>query len=297
MINLLKRAILKPLLALPLAAALALGGGAANSAGADYPLDPFPAHKLNEHPALQNGARLFVNYCLGCHSANLMRYNRLRDIGLSDQQIRDHLMFTASKVGDPMRNAMAGNDAKEWFGAMPPDLSVIARARGSHAGTGSDWLYTFLRSFYRDDSKPTGWNNAVFPNVGMPHVMWELQGARGAVIEEIRSAIDDKTGRVAGATRTQSTYDALGRRSETVEKLDSRFLHDATTIRMSPAEGGRLTQAQYDDQIGDLVAYITYMSDPSARDRVRLGVWVLLFLGVFTVLAWWLNREYWKDVK
>jgi ubiquinol-cytochrome c reductase cytochrome c1 subunit len=297
MTNWIKRLAIKKLLAVPVAAAMAFGGGSALAAGGDFPLDPFPAYKLNEQPSLQNGARLFVNYCLSCHSANLMRYNRLRDIGLTEQQIRDNLLFATDKVGDPMRISMRPNDAKEWFGALPPDLSVIARARSSHAGTGADWLYTFLRAYYRDDSRALGWNNTVFPNVGMPHVLWELQGSRGAIIEEIRSVIDDRTGRVVGATRTLSTYDSLGRRSETVDKLDSRFLHDSTVYRLTPPEGGRLTQAQYDDQVADLVAYITYMSDPSARDRVRLGTWVLMFLGLFTVLAWWLNREYWKDVK
>lgn len=295
--NFVKHVVLKRLLALPVAAVILVGSGAAAAAGADYPLDPFPVYKLNEQPALQNGARLFVNYCLGCHSANLMRYNRLQDLGLSEQQIRDNLLFTAGKVGDPMRIAMPPNEAKEWFGALPPDLSVIARARSSHAGSGSDWLYTFLRSYYRDDSRATGWNNTVFPNVGMPHVLWELQGSRGAVIEEIRSVIEAESGQVVGANRTLTTMDALGRRSEKVEKIDSRHLHDSTTFRLSPPVGGRLTQAQYDDQVADLVAYITYMSDPTARTRIRLGVWVLLFLGLFTVTAWWLNREYWKDVK
>jgi len=294
--NWFKHLVLRRLLALPVAAALAAGGGAALAAGSDFPLDPFPAYKMNEKASLQNGARLFVNYCLNCHSANLMRYNRLQDIGLTEQQIRDNLMFTADKVGDPMRIAMRPNDAKEWFGGLPPDLSLIARARASHSGTGSDWLYTFLRSYYRDDSRAIGWNNALYPNVGMPHVLWDLQGSRGAVIEEVRSAVDD-AGQATGATRTVSTFDATGRRSEAVNKIDSKYIHDSTTIRLASAEGGRLAAAQYDDQVADLVAYLTYMADPSARTRVRLGVWVLLFLGLFTTLAWWLNREYWKDIK
>jgi ubiquinol-cytochrome c reductase cytochrome c1 subunit len=126
--------------------------------------------------ALQNGAKVFVNYCLNCHSASYMRYNRLKDIGLNDDQVRDNLMFTADKVGEPMRIAMQRNDAKAWFGAAPPDLTVIARARASEAGSGADWLYTYLRSFYRDDTRPTGWNNVIFANVGMPHVLWDLQG-------------------------------------------------------------------------------------------------------------------------
>ena len=145
------------------------------AAGPVLHLDPAP-DKANDMAALQNGAKVFVNYCLNCHSASYMRYNRLKDIGLNDDQVRDNLMFTADKVGEPMRIAMQRNDAKAWFGAAPPDLTVIARARASEAGSGADWLYTYLRSFYRDETRPTGWNNVIFANVGMPHVLWDLQG-------------------------------------------------------------------------------------------------------------------------
>jgi ubiquinol-cytochrome c reductase cytochrome c1 subunit len=142
---------------------------------AELHLDKAP-DRSRDDAALQNGAKVFVNYCLNCHSASYMRYNRLRDIGLTDDQIRDNLMFTADKVGELMRIGMQREDAKVWFGVAPPDLSVIARARASESGSGSDWLYTYLRGFYRDDARPTGWNNVVFENVGMPHVLWELQG-------------------------------------------------------------------------------------------------------------------------
>lgn len=145
------------------------------AAGATLHLDQAP-DKANDMAALQNGAKVFVNYCLNCHSASYMRYNRLRDIGLNESQIKDNLLFTADKVGEPMKIAMQRADAKAWFGAAPPDLTVIARARASEFGSGADWLYTYLRTFYRDESRPTGWNNVVFANVGMPHVFWELQG-------------------------------------------------------------------------------------------------------------------------
>jgi len=145
------------------------------ASGAELHLDRAPARD-RDYAALQNGAKVFVNYCLNCHGASYMRYNRLRDIGLSEAQIRDNLLFTAEKVGEPMAIAMRRADGKQWFGAAPPDLSVIARARASEFGSGADWLYTYLRGFYRDDSRPTGWNNTVFANVGMPHVLWELQG-------------------------------------------------------------------------------------------------------------------------
>lgn len=147
----------------------------AMASGPELHLDHAP-DRSEDKAALQNGAKIFVNYCLNCHSASYMRYNRLHDIGLSDQQIKDNLLFTADKVGETMRVAMRRADAKAWFGAPPPDLTVIARARGSEFGSGADWLYTYLRTFYRDEERPTGWNNLVFQNVGMPHVLWELQG-------------------------------------------------------------------------------------------------------------------------
>ena len=285
-------------IALPLAAAVVLAAPAvAPAAESSFPLDQFPTAKLTDQAALQNGAKLFVNYCLNCHSANLMRYNRLVDIGLTEAQIRDSLLFTAPRVGDPMRIAMAPNDAKAWFGGLPPDLSLTARSRASKAGSGPDWLYTYLRSYYRDDTRATGWNNAVFPAVGMPHVLWELQGSRGAVLEDTKAVKDEKTGEVTGFTRTVVTFDANGQRTEKVEKLADKFVHEGSVVRLTPAVGGSSTQAQFDEQIADLVAFMTFMADPSAKTRVRLGVWVLLFLSLFTVLAWWLNREYWKDVK
>ncbi|GAB2180647.1 cytochrome c1 [Denitratisoma sp. agr-D3] len=145
------------------------------ASGAELHLDKAP-DKSGDVAALQNGAKLFVNYCLGCHSASYMRYNRLKDIGLSEQQIKDNLLFTAEKTGELMRIGMQREDAKVWFGAAPPDLTLIARARASEFGTGPDWLYTYLRTFYRDSNRPSGWNNLVFENVGMPHVLWELQG-------------------------------------------------------------------------------------------------------------------------
>ncbi len=154
--------LLLVLLAAPLLAWGAEGG---------YRLDRSP-HEPTDLVSLQSGARLFVNYCLGCHSAQYMRYNRLTEIGLTEAQIKDNLLFTGEKVGDMMKVPM-GAQAKQWFGVAPPDLSVISRSRGA------DWLYTYLRTFYRDPRTPTGWNNAVFENVGMPHALWSLQGERG----------------------------------------------------------------------------------------------------------------------
>ena len=138
-------------------------------------LDKAP-DRSHDQAALQNGAKAFVNYCMGCHSASFMRYNRLRGIGLTDDQIKNNLIFPDAKVGDQMAIAMRPAESKQWFGATPPDLTLVARARASEDGSGADWLYTYLRGFYRDEARPTGWNNVAFANVGMPHVLWELQG-------------------------------------------------------------------------------------------------------------------------
>lgn len=159
----------KIIIALLWAPLLALASGEA------LHLDKAP-DRSRDFAALQNGAKVFVNYCLNCHGASFFRYNKLLELGLTEQQVKDNLLFTAEKIGEPMTIAMRPAEAKQWFGAAPPDLTVIARARASEFGTGADWLYTYLRSFYRDDARPTGWNNTVFANVGMPHVLWELQG-------------------------------------------------------------------------------------------------------------------------
>jgi ubiquinol-cytochrome c reductase cytochrome c1 subunit len=145
------------------------------AAGAAVHLDKAPDVQ-NDQAALQSGARTFVNYCLNCHGASFVRYNRLTQLGLTEQQVKDNLMFTANKIGEAMRVAARPEEQKVWFGAAPPDLSLVARARASADGSGADWLYTYLRSFYVDEKRPTGWNNTVFANVGMPHVLWQLQG-------------------------------------------------------------------------------------------------------------------------
>ncbi len=169
-------------------AVLALLPGLAFASEGGFALDKAPERE--SLTSLQNGAKLFVNYCLNCHSATAMRYNRLKDLGLSDEQIKNNLLFTGEKVGDLMTTALRPADAKAWFGAVPPDLSVIARARASGAGSGSDYLYTYLRSFYKDDSRPTGWNNMVLPNVAMPHAMWQLQGVRTVKMVEEKDPHD-----------------------------------------------------------------------------------------------------------
>ena len=187
------------LLLLPLTA-LAAGGGVL--------LDRSPDVQGN-HASLQNGARLFVNYCLNCHGLSFVRYNRLTDLGLSEQQIKDNLMFTADKVGEPMRVAASASDQKQWFGVAPPDLSLVARARASADGSGADWLYTYLRSFYRDEQRPTGWNNTLFANVGMPHVLWELQGQQ-ALNQDSQKLALAVPGQLSPAEYDQQIADLVG---------------------------------------------------------------------------------------
>lgn len=242
---------------------LALGlNGAVLAAGASFPLDKAPP-RTNDMAALQNGAKLFVNYCLSCHSASFMRYNRLRDIGLTDKQIAENLTFTTDKIGDTMKAAIDPKQAKAWFGANPPDLTLVARSRSSYSGTGADYIYTLLRSYYRDDTKPTGWNNLVFPNIGMPHPLWELQGERKPVFEK---------------------HESHGQEVQLFKSWE-------------PAKAGKMSQEEYDQNVGDLVAYLQWMSEPAQNSRVRIGVWVMLFLAAFTVVAWRLNAAFWKDVK
>ena len=166
---------MKKLFALFLILGLAFGAATASASEGGIPWDKAP-NKTNDQVALQNGAKLFVNYCLNCHSAAFMRYNRLTEIGLTEKQIKENLLFGSNKVGETMKAAIDPNQAKEWFGGNPPDLTLMTRSRSDGSkGTGADYLYTYLRNYYKDDTKPTGWNNHAYPNVGMPHVLWELQ--------------------------------------------------------------------------------------------------------------------------
>ncbi|NDE23964.1 MAG: cytochrome c1 [Betaproteobacteria bacterium] len=248
--------------ALGLCLAVASLTGAQASGGNSIAWDKAPIN-TSDLASLQNGAKTFVNYCLNCHSAAFMRYNRLQDIGLTNQQIKDNLLFTTDKVGDTMKANIDPKQAKDWFGAVPPDLTLVARSRSGHGGTGSDYLYTYLRTYYRDETKPTGWNNLAFPNVGMPNPLWQLQGEREPVYEERKE-------------HGQTTHVFVGWKQVTP---------------------GTLSQKQYDKTVGDLVNYLHWMAEPAQNNRVRLGMWVLLFLAGFTFIAWRLNAAYWKDVK
>lgn len=224
---------------------------------------------LDDKPSLQRGARIFVNYCLSCHSAAYMRYNRMgHDLGISDELVEENLLFAADKVGDLMKAVMPKEDAKDWFGTAPPDLTLVARARAP------EWVYTYLRSFYRDPRSHNGWNNVVFPNVAMPHVLYEWQGEQRPVYKTVKQAAQvEQDGKRVVRTVERQVFDKL-----VLERPGS----------MSPAE--------YDKAMRDLTNFLVYLGEPVKLVRFRVGVYVLLFLVVFLVFAYLLKKEYWKDV-
>lgn len=221
-------------------------------------LDEFKPN-VEDKLSLQRGARVFVNYCMNCHSASYMRYSRLQDLGLTEKQIVDNLMVTGEKPVETMTAALRREDAEAWFGVAPPDLTVIARAKEQ----GPSWLYTYLRTFYRDPSRPTGWNNLVFSNVGMPHALWELQGERVAHY------------------RTEKDHD--GKEAHVFDKFET-------------TRPGKMTAAEYDATVKDLVNYLVYMGEPAQTKRKITGIFVIFFLLGLTVLAYYLKKEFWKDI-
>lgn len=213
---------------------------------------------LTDQASLQNGAKYFVNYCMGCHSLKYMRYNRMaEDLGIDEVDLRRNLILTDAKPGDLMENAMRPEDGEKWFGTAVPDLTLVTRWRSP------DWLYSYLKSFYEDPSRPYGVNNLVFPDVGMPHVLSGLQGTQKPKFEEHET----ETGEV-----------------------------EKRVVDVTPAEGGSMAPEEYDAMVRDLTAFLTYAGEPVQVERQRLGIYVLLFLGVFFILAYALKKEYWKDV-
>jgi ubiquinol-cytochrome c reductase cytochrome c1 subunit len=251
------------------AAGVALAEGGAR-------LLPAPGVSSFERDAsLQRGARDFANYCLNCHSAQYMRYNRLTDLGLTEAQIEKNLMFATDKIGSTMTVAMSRSDATAWLGTPPPDLSVEARVRGR------DWLYSYLLAFYRDDNATTGWNNLVFPNVAMPHVLWNLSGSQKLVETEY----------------------------EDHEKAEAAAIAAKGLALVEPAPGGKymvktladgapgtLSGVEYKALVGDLVNYLDYIGEPVKSERINIGIVVLIFLGILFALVYSLKRDYWKDV-
>lgn len=236
-----------------------LGISLAHAAGGNAKLDPVETD-LSDLKSLQRGARTFVNYCLSCHSAAFMRYNRMgSDLGISENLVKQNLMFASKKVGDLMTVSMSKEDGKAWFGTAPPDLSVISRSRSP------EWLYTYLRSFFWDDGKGR-WDNATFPNVAMPHVLFELQGRQRPVY------------------RTQK-YVVNGKEQER-EVLD----------QLEQESPGTLSKNEYDAVVKDLTNFMAYLGEPAKMVRTKIGIYVLLFLAVLLVLTYLLKKEYWKDI-
>lgn len=226
--------------------AIAATGGPVQQAGTD----------LGDRASLQRGAQLYMNYCSACHSLKYMRYSRIaEDLGLSEDEVMTNLNFTGAKFGEQIQVSMPAAGAEKWFGKAPPDLSVIARVRGS------DWIYSYLKSFYLDESRPLGWNNTVYPNASMPNPLWEMQGLQRPVY----GAKDEVTGEAH------------------VERLEI------------PTPGSQDAQA-FDQTARDITAFLEYAGEPAALKRQGLGVWVILFLAFFTFLAWLLKTEYWRDV-
>ncbi len=238
-----KKIILAILMVLP---TLAMASGKAHLDKADY--------DLHNKESLQRGARLFVNYCLSCHSAAYQRYNRMaEDIGLTNAQVSSNLMFAAEKVGETMTVAMQTEDAKIYFGTKVPDLSVVARARGA------DWLYTYLRTFYKDSSRPFGVNNTTFKDVGMPHVLWELEGMKKLV------------------------------------NAEEMHEHGAAP-EFEVISEGKMSAVEYDNAMRDLTAFLVYMGEPAKLVRYELGIYVLLFLVLLFLVAYPMKKEFWKDI-
>ncbi|MBI3899161.1 MAG: cytochrome c1 [Gammaproteobacteria bacterium] len=256
-----RKLLLVLMLALVPAAAFAGGRGEAH-------LDPVKID-LGDKPSLQRGARIFVNYCLSCHSAAYMRYNRMgKDLGISEELVEENLLFAADKVGDLMKAVMPKDEAKATFGVAPPDLTLVARSRGP------EWVYTYMRSFYRDDKSVSGWNNMVFPHVAMPHVLYEWQGEQRPVYK----------------IEKQTTH--VEQDGKQVEKVVETSVFEKFEL----AKPGTMKPAEYDRSMRDLTNFLVYLGEPAKLDRYRIGGYVLLFLAIFLVFAYLLKKEYWKDV-
>lgn len=227
---------------------------------------------MDDKESLQRGAALYMNYCLGCHSTKYGRYERVADdLGIPHELMREHLILDGSQIGMRIENGMNAAEAKTWFGIAPPDLSLVTRARSP------EWVYTYLLAFYRDDLRPYGYNNRVFPNVGMPHALEELQGVQRQVCAQVNTYADN-----GGVRRDPLTREAITRESCTVLRVD---------------EGsGAMNEQQYRQAVYDITNYLHYMAEPYRGDRERIGIYVLLYLLAFVVVMWLLNREYQKDV-
>ena len=253
-----------------LVSACAIGSSAYAAGGHGAVVDKVHMN-MSDKASLQNGAKLFVNYCLSCHSAEYSRYNRVaEDLDIPLWQLKENLMFTTEKEGDLMKTTMPAEDAKKWFGVTPPDLSLVARVRNP------DWIYTYLRAFYQDESSPSGWNNSLFENVAMPHALYELQGVQRKVGKA------EKDGH--GVIDAHASADAVG---------DQIVVGD-TVFELQHA--GKLSPAEFDKSMADLTAFLTYMAEPAQLKRHTIGVFTITFLIILMLLCMMLKAEYWRDV-
>ncbi len=224
---------------------------------------------FRDKASLQRGAKLFANYCMGCHSAQYSRWGRVaQDINVPDEMVMENLVFTDQQIGGLMKSAMTEEDGKEWFGTAPPDLTMATRVRSP------EWVYTYLRNFYKDDSRPYGVNNRVFPDVAMPHALLDLQGLQECAPGPVKASN-------GGIKEDPLTGDPI---------LDD----PCGTFEL--ATEGSMSPEEFDDAVYDLVNFMGYMAEPMRADSQRIGVYVLLFLAFLLVWVWLLNREYWKDI-
>ena len=256
----------------------------AAAGGSDWPLRSMQPD-LRDDASLQRGVKYYVNYCLGCHSLKFQRYERTAvDLGVPEDLFLENLVFTGQKFGELMATSMPTEESKAWFGAPPPDLTMVARVRGV------DWLYSYLMTFYIDEDRPFGVNNKVFPNVGMPNVLMELQGEQreaGCGPEPFDLLAGEEA--VLGGFLALTSEDRQKREEEIVRRnrCDSLAVEAGTGI---------LSEEDFDQAVYDIVNFLYYVGEPTRLERERLGVYVLLFLGLLFVFAYLLNREYWKDI-
>jgi ubiquinol-cytochrome c reductase cytochrome c1 subunit len=249
-----KKGLITPIFTLVLALLPAMGF----AAGGGAKLDKVKVD-LSDQASLQRGAKIFVNYCLSCHSASYMRYNRMAtDLGLTEEQVKENMGFITDdtgkfKAGALMKATINADEAEAAFNTVPPDLSVTARSRGAN------WIYTYMRSFYRDEKAPSGWNNVVFQNAAMPHVLWAWQGTQAAEFKT------DEDG--------------------------AKHFEGFKTIKV-----GSMNEKEYDEAVRDLTAFMVYLGEPAKLVRYQLGIYVLLFLALLLVFAYLLKKEYWKDI-
>ncbi len=263
-----------------------------------------PTASRTDIESLQRGARLFVNYCVNCHSAQYMRYNRLKDLQLSEDQIKQNLMFTTDKIGDTMKAAINPKDAKEWFGAAPPDLSVMSRAYSAAAISGStddpaETLAAYLRGFYQDDSRETGWNNLVSPNIGMPHVLHELSGTN-KLVETVFTAdgkeMKDDHAAEAKAKAAFIAAQTMSSFEHHTEKKDGKTVNHYIVKTLVNAAPGAMTPQQFDAAVADLVNFMSYVAEPNKAKRIQIGILMMFLLAFLLAAAIWMKKEYWKDV-